>query len=569
MVPFAALLALWFAPRAASPAARAFAAASLAIVVWLVARGRDRSRRSRRWTDRGAEHVLRRAARADRARRPRRRRRRRRAGAGRWSRPPRSRACCRCSSRSAASSRRAPSRTRSRCCRGGGCRTTGSTSTRCAGLRCAVAVAAAALFVLAAAAVRARAAGARRRATSSRRRSWSRTGATASTRPRSARSGPGSASRTPTGSTAPSGRDALDRLRVDRRRDRRGDLGERVLQPQLRAGVRDRPARRPDPLPETAVVAARRRPARRAAASSCAREYVLADGSTDVEGRVVARDPGVGLTLYRVDGPLVAAGEGDGPLPDDTWSGEDGHLPARSTAAAAACRSRSAATRRCSRGQLTADRRSRVVARTGRRSSAARARRFAPRPGTATTLSSSPLPGRARAVATARCTRHASRVGAHGRPVARVVKGGDAAAALGAHFLRFDYRPMRIAFDVSPLSHERTGVNNYIRGSLAGLAAAAQRDGHEVVAFAPTSPEGRRVIPEALDGHPGRAAARDAARRARLAHGLVAARLAAGRALARRASTCSTSPTGCTRRSATACARRRSTTSCRCTSRSG
>ena len=45
---------------------------------------------------------------------------------------------------------------------------------------------------------------------------------------------------------------------------------------------------------------------------------------------------------------------------------------------------------------------------------------------------------------------------------------------------------MRIAFDVSPLSHERTGVNNYIRGSLAGLAAAASGD--EIVAFAPTSP---------------------------------------------------------------------------------
>ena len=61
---------------------------------------------------------------------------------------------------------------------------------------------------------------------------------------------------------------------------------------------------------------------------------------------------------------------------------------------------------------------------------------------------------------------------------------------------------MRIAFDVSPLSHERTGVNNYIRGSLSGLAEAAMRDGDEVVAFAPTSPEGRRVIPAALDGIP-------------------------------------------------------------------
>ena len=61
---------------------------------------------------------------------------------------------------------------------------------------------------------------------------------------------------------------------------------------------------------------------------------------------------------------------------------------------------------------------------------------------------------------------------------------------------------MRIAFDVSPLSHERTGVNNYIRGSLRGLADAAAREGHEVVAFAPTSPKGRAVISEAVAGFP-------------------------------------------------------------------
>jgi glycosyltransferase involved in cell wall biosynthesis len=59
---------------------------------------------------------------------------------------------------------------------------------------------------------------------------------------------------------------------------------------------------------------------------------------------------------------------------------------------------------------------------------------------------------------------------------------------------------VRIVFDVSPLSHERTGVNNYIRGSLRGLAEVARPLGHEIVAFAPTSPEGRRVIPEALAG---------------------------------------------------------------------
>jgi glycosyltransferase involved in cell wall biosynthesis len=59
---------------------------------------------------------------------------------------------------------------------------------------------------------------------------------------------------------------------------------------------------------------------------------------------------------------------------------------------------------------------------------------------------------------------------------------------------------MRIAFDVSPLSHERTGVNNYIRGSLTGLAEVARPLGHEIVAFAPTSPAGKRVIREALAG---------------------------------------------------------------------
>ena len=60
---------------------------------------------------------------------------------------------------------------------------------------------------------------------------------------------------------------------------------------------------------------------------------------------------------------------------------------------------------------------------------------------------------------------------------------------------------MRIAFDVSPLSHPLAGIGNYIRGSLAGLAAAAGVE-HEIIAFAPTSPRGRRTIPEALNGIP-------------------------------------------------------------------
>jgi glycosyltransferase involved in cell wall biosynthesis len=60
---------------------------------------------------------------------------------------------------------------------------------------------------------------------------------------------------------------------------------------------------------------------------------------------------------------------------------------------------------------------------------------------------------------------------------------------------------VRIALDVSPLSHPRTGIGNYLRGSIAGLAEAAA-GAHELVAFAPTSPQGLRAIPAALEGVP-------------------------------------------------------------------
>jgi glycosyltransferase involved in cell wall biosynthesis len=58
---------------------------------------------------------------------------------------------------------------------------------------------------------------------------------------------------------------------------------------------------------------------------------------------------------------------------------------------------------------------------------------------------------------------------------------------------------VRIAFDVSPLSHEPTGIGIYIRGSLRGLVEAANGE-HEIVAFAPTSPEGMKRIPRAVAG---------------------------------------------------------------------
>jgi glycosyltransferase involved in cell wall biosynthesis len=56
---------------------------------------------------------------------------------------------------------------------------------------------------------------------------------------------------------------------------------------------------------------------------------------------------------------------------------------------------------------------------------------------------------------------------------------------------------VRIAYDVTPLSHPRTGVGNYILGTLKGMLAAG---GHEFVAFGPVSIRGRRVLDDALDG---------------------------------------------------------------------
>ena len=57
---------------------------------------------------------------------------------------------------------------------------------------------------------------------------------------------------------------------------------------------------------------------------------------------------------------------------------------------------------------------------------------------------------------------------------------------------------MRIAYDVTPLSHPRTGVGNYILGALQGMLDVA--DGDELVAFGPVSIPGRKLVDEALAG---------------------------------------------------------------------
>ena len=56
---------------------------------------------------------------------------------------------------------------------------------------------------------------------------------------------------------------------------------------------------------------------------------------------------------------------------------------------------------------------------------------------------------------------------------------------------------MRIAYDVTPLSHPRTGVGNYILGALKGMAEAADGS-HELVAFGPVSIRGRALLDSTL-----------------------------------------------------------------------
>jgi glycosyltransferase involved in cell wall biosynthesis len=59
---------------------------------------------------------------------------------------------------------------------------------------------------------------------------------------------------------------------------------------------------------------------------------------------------------------------------------------------------------------------------------------------------------------------------------------------------------VRIAYDVTPLSHPRTGVGNYILGALRGMLEV---DGeHELVAFGPVSIRGRGLLDTTLDGLP-------------------------------------------------------------------
>jgi glycosyltransferase involved in cell wall biosynthesis len=57
---------------------------------------------------------------------------------------------------------------------------------------------------------------------------------------------------------------------------------------------------------------------------------------------------------------------------------------------------------------------------------------------------------------------------------------------------------LRIAYDVTPLSHPPTGVGTYILGALEGMVAAASGQ-HDLVAFGPVSIRGRSLVDQALE----------------------------------------------------------------------
>lgn len=76
----------------------------------------------------------------------------------------------------------------------------------------------------------------------------------------------------------------------------------------------------PGNLPETPVTIDPGGIVRRADGSPVREEYVLTDGSVEPDGEPVARDPALGLTLYRTPGTVVSTTTISG-MSEDQWSG--------------------------------------------------------------------------------------------------------------------------------------------------------------------------------------------------------------------------------------------------------
>ena len=164
------------------------------------------------------------------------------------------------------------------------------------------------------------------------------------------------------------------------------------------------------------------------------------------------------MLLYRVNGPLRQLAFVDGLYPQDTWSGSD------VTYVRHDCRGGTLAVELQSDPALFIEpnvvtARDRRARRRPRRRRPARARR-----------SAVPLE-RDGDTCTVRFTVARTAV------PAVVIERREPRPAAARHALQPLHVPalMRIAFDVSPLSHPRSGIGTYLRGSLAGLAEAAAR----------------------------------------------------------------------------------------------
>ena len=199
--------------------------------------------------------------------------------------------------------------------------------------------------------------------------------------------------------------------------------------------------------------------------------YVLSEESVPLAGSVVSRDELKGMALRRTHGFVRIGYRVAGPLRERHLVRQDRHVHAPALHGRASDRDgreRPEALQRAADGQG------------GRRERDVRAR---PRGNTHG--------------AAARRRRHVPRR-VHGYPDRRAGWGGPARArrALPRVPLR---GPVRIAYDVTPLSHPRTGVGNYILGALKGMLEAPVPS-DEVVAFGPVSIRGRRLLDEALEG---------------------------------------------------------------------
>ena len=549
VIPFAALLALWLSARSLSPAGRAFAAASLPVCVFLIAEVAAFATQPsvQRIEERNMFYVAPLALIAlfaVGARLVPVSPRRRRGGLRRRGRPaahvpvrPRS-------------SARAPRPTRSACCRGGGCIDHGLPPHD-------VRLAAFAAARPRGRAVRRAAERAVRRAAAARR-----CGVRPDQRERRQR---------PAGDPRQLGRLALGRhqgrppeldrpgrrarrrrLRpLARARRRAHRLGERVLQPQRAHDLRPERRRRP--------ATCRRRRCTRCAAGRLAdasgrvvrAQYALADEAADVEGKVVASDPQQGLSLVRVDGPLVLQTHVSGRL-RRLVVGAPGGLHALRLH------------RRQALGR-PAERPASVLERPGRHRD--------DRPGRCSAFAACPAdrrtaPDRA---AAPECRR---------RLPGRLHDGA-----------RFARRPTSWPGAPTPASSACASCTSTSahEDRLRREPALARADGREQLhpghAGRPrrgrlrARPPDRRLRADVARGqarHPRgpRAASTSSCVSSRFPARTSGA--ARGRSPATRSpsggsagSTRSTSPTGCTRRSGQACARRRSTTSCRCTTPSG